>query len=304
MDSVLSQTFTDFECILVDDCSTDNCPTLCDKYAKKDVRVSVIHNEANKNLAISRKIGLDKSCGKYIQFIDSDDWIEPDMLESMYNNAVGGDFDIVWCDYWRDNIGRSFYRNQDVCGLDKIDIIKLICFAKNEGFVGGYTWNKLFARDVLKRVRFSAANMWEDMVIVIQAIYYARKIGYIHKAFNHYCHNPESLCRAKGRKLVSWKERFVNFSVIIEFLLEKYGIDELEPDLYDRVNRMKQQCMRDKDLVSGEWMKMIPESNKHILRKSYDAARVDRICMWFASKGFILPYKLFDIIKPHYYSKE
>ena len=79
VDSILNQTFSDFELILVDDGSPDNCPQICDEYAKKDSRIKVIHKE-NGGLSSARNAGLDIASGEWISFIDSDDWIHKDYL--------------------------------------------------------------------------------------------------------------------------------------------------------------------------------------------------------------------------------
>lgn len=84
VDSILGQTFRDFELILVDDGSPDGCPAICDEYAKMDSRVKVIHKE-NGGLSSARNAGLDVAKGKYIAFVDSDDWIHPEMSETMQN---------------------------------------------------------------------------------------------------------------------------------------------------------------------------------------------------------------------------
>jgi glycosyltransferase involved in cell wall biosynthesis len=95
LDSILAQTFTDFECILVDDCSPDNCPYICDEYAKKDSRITVIHKEKNMGLAAARASGLSKSVGEFIMHVDSDDWIELNALELLYKKQQETDADIV-----------------------------------------------------------------------------------------------------------------------------------------------------------------------------------------------------------------
>ena len=95
VDSVLSQTFANFECIVVDDCSPDNCPAICDEYAEMDSRVKVIHNTQNQGQSLVRETGLSRSSGNYILFVDSDDWIEPNMLEKLYGKALDGNYDIV-----------------------------------------------------------------------------------------------------------------------------------------------------------------------------------------------------------------
>ena len=94
VDSILKQTFTDFELILVDDGSPDRCPQICDSYAKKDTRVQVIHKE-NGGLVSARKAGLIASMGTYVTYVDGDDWIEPDMYEVLLTAAIGQEADMV-----------------------------------------------------------------------------------------------------------------------------------------------------------------------------------------------------------------
>ena len=84
VESLVNQTLTDIEIILVDDGSTDNCPAMCDRWAEKDSRIKVIHKE-NGGLSSARNAGLDACTGDYIGFVDSDDWIEPDMYEYLLN---------------------------------------------------------------------------------------------------------------------------------------------------------------------------------------------------------------------------
>ena len=93
IDSILNQTFKEFELILVDDGSPDNCGNICDEYAKKDNRVRVIHKE-NGGISSARNIGLDVSNGEYIGFVDSDDYIKLDMYERLYNSCKVNNADI------------------------------------------------------------------------------------------------------------------------------------------------------------------------------------------------------------------
>ena len=92
--SILNQTFTDFELLLVDDGSPDRCGEMCDEYAKKDSRVKVIHRK-NGGLSAARNSGIDAACGKYIGFIDSDDYIEENMYEHLYDVITKYDADIA-----------------------------------------------------------------------------------------------------------------------------------------------------------------------------------------------------------------
>ena len=94
VDSVLAQTYTNLEVILVDDGSPDDCGKICDEYAAKDSRVKVIHKE-NGGLSSARNCGLDVATGKYIGFVDSDDWIDPDMYETLLGLLLRYDADIA-----------------------------------------------------------------------------------------------------------------------------------------------------------------------------------------------------------------
>ncbi len=96
LESILCQSFTDYEIILVDDGSPDNCPYLCDEYTQKDARIKVIHKE-NGGLSSARNAGIDASRGRYIGFVDSDDWVAPQYLEKLLRNLKETDADICEC---------------------------------------------------------------------------------------------------------------------------------------------------------------------------------------------------------------
>ena len=97
IDSILAQTFTDFELLLIDDGSKDNSGAVCDEYASKDERVRVFHKE-NGGVSSARNVGLDNAKGEWITFVDSDDWIAETMYQEMYELATLENADIVYCD--------------------------------------------------------------------------------------------------------------------------------------------------------------------------------------------------------------
>lgn len=156
LDSIMEQTFSDFELILVDDGSPDNCPSICAEYAKRDSRVKVIHKD-NGGLVSARKAGLEVALGQYIGFVDSDDWIERTMYENMCGAAKQYGTDIIICDaiysykdreiMYAQNIEPGFY--------DKARLLKDI-YPTMIYFNGFYkfgllpaVWNKIFKRQLL-----------------------------------------------------------------------------------------------------------------------------------------------------------
>jgi glycosyltransferase involved in cell wall biosynthesis len=224
IDSILSQTFTDFECILVDDCSPDNCPKICDEYAQKDSRVKVIHKPQNAGLPLARKTGMEASRGEYIQHTDSDDWIEPDMVETMYEKARSGNYDIVYCDYYNyDRDGHAAYQQSYDFSNDRVKTIKEVGINSQSG--GSYLWNKLFKRRLYDNVIFYKENYCEDKCISTQIFYFAETFYHIHQAFYHYRFNPKSLARDKK----IWKTRLIEIQINLEhsidFLKTTYGND-------------------------------------------------------------------------------
>lgn len=115
IESILNQTFSDLELILVDDGSPDRCPQICEEYSKQDGRVKVIH-KANAGVAAARNTGLDVVNGAYITFVDSDDWIEPNMYEAMMEKARACNCNVVMCDCVKDFSDHSELYSHDIRG--------------------------------------------------------------------------------------------------------------------------------------------------------------------------------------------
>lgn len=109
VDSILNQKLANFECILVDDGSPDNCPTICDEYAQNDRRIRVVHQE-NQGLSAARNAGMRMASGEWLAFVDSDDCVHPDYLSMLYETAQATDADIVCC---------SFFSIQDQESMDE-----------------------------------------------------------------------------------------------------------------------------------------------------------------------------------------
>lgn len=221
IDSILSQTFGDFECILVDDCSPDNCPEICDEYAKKDNRIMVVHKKQNGGLPQARKTGLEISTGNYTLNVDSDDWIENDMVEKMYSMAISNNYDMVYCDWYHyDELNNKKCKKPPCLTSNFVSNIKLIDFDW-----GGVIWNKIIKKNVCQKIIFPEYSIGEDTYITTQILYYSKNIGYVNAALYNYRYNPVSLIN--NPKLV-WKrnnERRENSIKILNFLKEKYGED-------------------------------------------------------------------------------
>lgn len=183
LDSILRQTFQDFELILIDDGSTDTTEAIFEEYRKLDSRIRCFH-DVNHGIAISRQRGIDMATGEYSIFVDADDWIEPKMLNCLYNRAKETNADIVICDFWEEYGEHSAYRKQDPGTNDHLVIQRKML---NE--LHASMWNKLIRHQLYRHydLRFlSGLNCCEDQFLMVRLFSHPVNVSYEGTAFYHY----------------------------------------------------------------------------------------------------------------------
>ena len=182
VDSVLAQTFTDFELLLIDDGSPDRSGEICDEYAQKDSRIRVIH-KTNGGVSSARQRGQDVACGKYTIHVDPDDWVEPTMLEELYQKAKDDNADMVICDYYTNEGSQQNYIKQEPTKLDN-NVVLYELFQQ----LHGSCWNKLVKRACyIGKANFpKGINCCEDLIWCILVLKCKPKISYLGKAYYHY----------------------------------------------------------------------------------------------------------------------
>jgi glycosyltransferase involved in cell wall biosynthesis len=278
LQSVLDQTFFDFECLLIDDCSNDSSAAICDRYAAIDKRISVIHNNINQGSSLTRKVGLVHSKGLYVQFIDSDDWVESNMLETLFTTAIMGDYDVVWHDFYNH---KQVYCVQDIITKNKIGIYKAIL--NSESSVSSAAWLKFTKKEILSMVYFPISMEWEDLVISIQIINMSKSIFHLNKSFYHHTKNSSSISNNKDRKNKNLIEIFDNLSIAINYLYEYTGnnLELLEPELSACLNRFKFESLFVGELQNSKVLfKIYPESNKKIFDKAWKISLFKRMILF------------------------
>lgn len=161
IESVLKQTYTNLQIILVDDGSPDNCGKICDEYAKKDSRIEVIH-KINGGLSDARNVGINRANGRYIGFVDSDDYIKEDMYEKLINLIKEYDADISICNLYDVIDGNECIRNKEngIREYSRIDILKEILLDKN---IQSYAWNKLYKKELFDEIKYPIGKKYEDI---------------------------------------------------------------------------------------------------------------------------------------------
>ncbi|MDD6233549.1 MAG: glycosyltransferase family 2 protein [Frisingicoccus sp.] len=162
IESVLNQTFQDFELILIDDGSKDKSGIICDSYAAMDNRIIVIHTE-NRGAAAARNIGLDRASGRYITFLDGDDYLAENMIGRLYDVINHSEYDMVVCDFLnilpdeKDNFSLHL-QEMKINGREVLSHWKM---KKNYG-VWTVVWNKIYKREILENLRFPEGKFFED----------------------------------------------------------------------------------------------------------------------------------------------
>ena len=163
LESVLSQTYQNIEVLIVDDGSTDGSGSICDRFAERDPRIRVIHTD-NRGLSAARNLGLESISGAFISFIDSDDWIEPNTVETLVKAALQTKADVVTMKACMEYVGKTSYpqvvkkRSHVYRGGD-------ILAAYAEGLLGNAAWNKLYRAECFRDLRFPYGHNYEDVVV-------------------------------------------------------------------------------------------------------------------------------------------
>lgn len=207
LQSLLSQTYKNLEIILIDDGSPDHCPTICDDFAKKDSRIQVIHQE-NQGVSMARNKGLDVASGDYILFVDSDDYLEPTMCETLFSHAISHEAGIVACNW--------FDEEMDCVTIPNLSKTTVAGFCSKEQAMQnivprdtyhGYCWNKLFARSLLgqgvNRIQFHPQlKVCEDLMFWVEIFPKAERFFFTETPLYHYVKRDNS---AMGKSNYSGK---------------------------------------------------------------------------------------------------
>ena len=194
VDSILAQSFTEWELLLLDDGSVDGSGKMCEEYAVNDHRIRVFHKQ-NEGVAATRRRGIERARGTYSIQVDADDWIESGLLEGLYNTAESQGADMVICDFYEDYNGKRElkYVTQKPAGLTSNEVLMDLLSGKN---LRPYCWNKLIRHECYRRygvVIPSDISHGEDFLIGLSLLYHGSiKVAYHPEAYYHYMHDEHS----------------------------------------------------------------------------------------------------------------
>ena len=256
VDSVLAQTFTDFELLLIDDGSPDDSGRICDEYAEKDFRIRVFHKK-NGGVASARQMGLDNASGEYTIHVDPDDWVEPNMLEELYAKAKETDADMVICDFYTEYSTQSNYISQEPSKLDSESILRSILL----GELHGALWNKLIRKDCYSIYNISFhpnIYLWEDRYVCCNLLLNNLRVEYLSKAFYHYDNysNDLSIVRTNHEKGIESQKKF------IAHFEEKLDRDSYAEELYKIKAEVKDKAFVCRSFSKNDFISLYSEINQ------------------------------------------
>ena len=279
VDSILAQTFTDFELLLVNDGSPDKSGEICDEYAQKDTRVRVFHKE-NGGVSSARNLGLENAQGKWITYVDGDDWIEPTMYEELYKKAIEDNADVVYSDLKMVFKDKEEYYSIAKHSWDKKEMMK--------NYIASVWTCLVYA--IVRRDVYEANNLkspthlcyCEDFWLSVRLFHFAKKISYINKAFYSYYRVNET-SRMNNLDKKTEKDEQTAYLETIEFFKEQGVVDRYEQELSWRILKGKQEMVLDSSRHK-EFLVMYPTSHKYIWTCPYINKKL-KVMMWLLSNN-------------------
>lgn len=229
--SVIHQSFKNIEIIIVNDGSSDGSKDVCDKYTN-DSRVKVIHKE-NGGLSSARNVGIQMAGGKYLLFIDSDDYIHPEMIETLVNGIIKDKSDIAVCEYTIDEKMLGFTKRPDNSkNISSEEAIRLMLRQKVFTHVAVC---KLFSRELFSDIRFPVGKLYEDYAVMYKVFGKTSRVTLIERKLYYYRQREGSIQKKVTKK---------NFSDELEYALEcKEYIDREYPTLkVEAIGRLVSSC--------------------------------------------------------------
>lgn len=222
LESLIKQTLNDIEIICVNDGSMDNSLAILKEFASKDSRIRIIDNQ-HQGVAKTRNTGIEQSTGEYIGFVDSDDYIDIDFFEKLYNSATKSNSDIAIASILKHknffNIYNAKYTKEETA-ITIQDKIKL-CEDKKHFFF--YAWNKIYHSGFIKEnnIKFSEGQIYEDVMFAIKALYYSNKIISVYGTKYHYIEHENSLTKYKDKTGEKEHDLIKAYSELQEFCNSK-----------------------------------------------------------------------------------
>ena len=283
--SILDQSYQKLEIILVDDGSTDQSGSLCDEWERKDERIQVIHKE-NGGLSDARNAGIRNAKGEYLCFIDSDDYVEPQMIQVLYENLVASNADMSVCEFEKQQEGNEAdfpcdgnHSTKEYEGEELLALLYSKEFLNRSTIV--VAWNKLYKRELFDGVWYPVGRLHEDEYVIHRLLYKAGKLVYTPQKFYHYMQREQSIMSSFSEKkiwdmLAAYEERI---SFFLQIGKREYAKLECKEWLY-KAKKSYKLCEQKKPEDYKEIQKSIKTRSRRLLLKMHKEYIIVGMSFW------------------------
>lgn len=290
LDSILAQTFIDFELLLIDDGSTDSSGKICDEYGRKDERIKVYHKD-NGGLSSARNYGIERSNAPFLGFVDSDDYIDADMYEVLYRNLKNEDADISMCSLFDIYNGKPPKVNAqtEYFVTNACEAIRIVMEAKITSVTA---WNKLYKRELFQNVRYPEGKTAEDASVIVELLMQTNKNVITTEQKYYYVHRINSITTGEFTAIdydviEAWRKNYrlvkENYPQLLDVVRMRvcgayfYVLDKMiMTDLVDEADKEKEKQV----------IKYLKKNFRLIIkREHFKKSRKIALCLLMVNKG-------------------
>lgn len=313
IESLQNQTYKNLEIILVDDGATDDSGKICDEYAKKDNRIKVIHKK-NGGLSDARNVGINSANGNYIQFIDSDDYIDLDMIELLYNNVKKYNADISMCSHYiLTEEECTAEGTNELSVYSRVEVLKEILLDEK---VRSYAWNKLFAKKLFDEIRFPKGKVFEDILTIPKLFEKAEKVVLDDVSKYYYRQRKGSILHVQTKEL---RLCYINSALeIMNFIKEKepsldrycaYNVAHITIKTFNDIGLFDMDYMLEENIVNNLYEQTCKifknkEYENVIIENSSDVKKLHFYYLISDKDGYIANNKTLPLIYPGWKNNE
>ena len=290
LDSVVDQSYSNLQILVVDDGSTDKSGKICDEYAQKDTRITVYHT-ANHGLSAARNYALDRATGDYIAFLDSDDWLEVDAYSVLIKEAINTGADILHFRFYQEFVNKTSesYGSKEKFVIEGDAILRALLLEKR---ISDDVWEKFYKACLFKKIRYPEGRIFEDKATTYQLVHQSKKLVFLPDCLMHYRNRNNSLSNIHTMKSLvdywlAYRERLEKLSAMSQ---EYYQITLAEAlSAISRMWRWYDGCPEAEKEQAQKWLdemqQFVKEHYNTVIYNSFYSRHVRLTCLYARSRN-------------------
>jgi len=288
LDSIINQTYTNLEIICIDNASADSCPSILDKFAQKDERIKLFTSEIKEEVGKIRNKGLDLMHGKYLMFVDPDDYLNPDSIEILIKELIKTNAQVLEFPHkgFVDNTNYEYvFTVKNYLKLKNIDIVDKGFYTHKDipfSEVRFACWHRVYSVEFLRdnNIRFAPINLGEDNLFAINAVLSADKIYYVDECVYNYRRRPNSLCHRQSKDAFDFFDMYISVKKLLEKkkliaeyknVYEEYKLNQITAHYYNCPPQLTKKYLKrtKKSLNRKQWKQFLKSIDKENLSTTF-----------------------------------